>query len=479
MKLNEQPVSLIFASSPLIILIGLLSINVYIFKDDAITGSNQIILIFSAAIAAVFAWYKGHRWKDMEEGIVNSIKLATPAILILLLVGALSGAWLVSGIIPTMIYYGLLILNPTIFLFAACVICAIVATFTGSSWTTSATIGIALMGVGKILGLDEGMIAGAILSGAYFGDKLSPLSDTTNLAAASSGTELFTHIRYMLYTTTPSISIALLGFIVLGFGVDSDVNLTDLDAIREALQQNINISPWLLLVPTFVIVMILKKIPALPVLFAGTMLGILAAFLFQTDIVQQIGREYGSTDYHSYIGVMLTLFGDTHIEAGNETLDELLSSGGMAGMLMTIWLILSAMVFGGIMEASGFLARIIQAMISRVHSAASLVRATVGTCIFTNLSTSDQYLAVLLPGRMFADVYKQRGLAPENLSRTLEDSGTVTSVLVPWNTCGAFHAGVLGVATLSYAPFTFFCILSPLVTLVYAYRGIKIAKRTD
>ena len=479
MSTNQKPVSLVYASLPLVILIGLLSINVYIFRDDAISGSNQVILIFAAAIAAVLAMYKGDSWKELENGVVNSIKLATPAILILLIVGALSGAWLVSGIIPTMIYYGLQILNPTIFLFAACIICAIVAVFTGSSWTTSATIGIALMGVGKILGLDEGMIAGAILSGAYFGDKLSPLSDTTNLASASSGTELFTHIRYMLYTTIPSISIALLGFIVLGFGVDAEGSVTSLDVISAALQQNINISLWLLLVPIFVIIMILKKIPALPVLFAGTMLGVIAAFIFQPDIVQQIGEDYGGADFHRYIGVMLTLFGETHIEAGNDTLDELLSSAGMSGMLMTIWLILSAMVFGGIMEASGFLARIIQAMITRVHSAASLVRATVGTCIFTNISTSDQYLAVLLPGRMFSDVYHERGLAPENLSRTLEDSGTVTSVLVPWNTCGAFHAGVLGVATLNYAPFTFFCILSPIITLVYAYRGIKIARLTE
>jgi len=467
---------LVVALLPIVVLIALLTLNVKIFGDEAISGSNQIILILCAALASGLAHLYGSAWVDLEEGIVHSIKLATPAILILLMVGALSGTWLVSGIIPTMIYYGLQILNPVIFLFAACVICSIVAVFTGSSWTTSATIGIALMGIGKVLGINPGLIAGAILSGAYFGDKLSPLSDTTNLASASAGTDLFTHIRYLTITTIPSMSIALLLYIVLGLGHSNEMDRAAIDGILVGLDNSFNITPWVLLVPLCVLVMIVKKIPPLPALFVGTVLGAVFAFIFQLPIVEAIGANVGQGEFAKYIGIMQTAFGDTQLQTGNETLDELLSSSGMAGMLNTIWLILSAMIFGGTMEASGFLRLITESLIRKVESVGSLVAATVGTCIFTNLSASDQYLAVLLPGRMFAESYKKRGLAPQNLSRSLEDSGTVTSVLVPWNTCGAFHAGVLGVATLTYLPFTFFCLISPLMSIYFAYMQIKIAR---
>lgn len=471
--------SIAYSLIPLVLLIALLSLNVFVFKDDAVSGSNQIILIICAAIAAALAVYQGHQWKDIEKGIVNSIKIATPAILILLLVGALSGTWMISGIIPTMIYYGLHILNPTIFLLAACVICAIVSIFTGSSWTTSATIGIALMGIGKVLGIHEGMIAGAILSGAYFGDKMSPLSDTTNLAAASSGTELFTHIRYMVLTTVPTICICLVIFTILGFSVTPSQEAANNDDIVTTLSTSFNISPWLLLPPILVIMMILKKIPALPALFVGTLLGAVFGFMFQLDLISKIGNEVGGGDYALYIGIMQSLFGDIALETDNEILNSLLSSSGMAGMMTTIWLIISAMIFGGVMEAAGFLKTITEALISRVRSLGGLVGATAGTCIFTNLSASDQYLAVVLPGRMYAKAYKDKGLAPQNLSRTLEDSGTVTSVLIPWNTCGAYHASVLGVATLTYAPFALFCILSPIMTTAFAYAKIKIATLDD
>ncbi|GLS26349.1 Na+/H+ antiporter NhaC [Marinibactrum halimedae] len=476
---DKKAIPLFVAIIPLVILISLLSLNVYIYKDDAVSGSNQIILIVSAAIAAGLAWLYGSSWKTLEGGVINSLKLASPAILILLMVGALSGTWLLSGIIPTMIYYGLQVLNATLFLFAACIICAVVSVFTGSSWTTSATIGIALMGIGKVLGLHEGMIAGAILSGAYFGDKLSPLSDTTNLASASSGTELFTHIRYLTITTVPSILISLTLFVALGFGAKDTAENVGVDEILTTLNAQFNITPWLLLVPIAVLAMILKKVPALPALFAGTVLGGIFAFIFQPDIVEQMGAASGSEDFHNYIGIMQAAFGDTQLQTGNDTLDELLSSSGMAGMMGTIWLIISAMIFGGVMESSGFLRIITESVIRNVRSAGSLVAATAGTCMFTNVSASDQYLAVLVPGRMFADSYKQRGLASQNLSRTLEDSGTVTSVLVPWNTCGAYHAGVLGVATLTYAPFAFFCILSPIITIAFAYIGFKVARTSD
>lgn len=468
-------VSLWVALAPLLILVVALSANVFIYKDDAVSGSSQIVLIACSALAALVAVRCGNSWYRLEQGILKSITLATPAILILLLVGALSGAWLVSGIIPTMIYYGLQVLSPSIFLAAACFICALVSVFAGSSWTTSATMGIALMGVGKVLGIHEGMIAGAILSGAYFGDKLSPLSDTTNLASASSGSELFSHIRYLTITTIPTFAVTLVLFTLIGLGVDSQVSAANLDDILDKLGQRFNINPILLTAPLLVIAMILKRVPALPALFGGILIGVVFAFIFQQDTIASLGNN----DYQQYSGMMLTLYGGTSLVSGNAVLDELLSSGGMEGMLTTVWLIITAMIFGGVMEASGFLHRITQAMISLVKSAAGLVTATAGTCIFTNLTTSDQYLSVLIPGRMFAKAYEDRGLAPENLSRTLEDSGTVTSVLIPWNTCGAFHASVLGVATLSYAPFAFFCILSPIATVLVAFLGYKIKRTND
>lgn len=463
--------SLLVATLPLILLVIALSLNVYIYGDDAVSGSNQIILIVCAAIASIVALANGSQWGSLEKGIIKSIQLATPAVLILLMVGALSGTWLVSGIIPAMVYYGLQIISPSIFLISACIICALVSLFAGSSWTTSATMGIALMGIGKVLGIHEGLIAGAILSGAYFGDKLSPLSDTTNLASASSGSELFSHIRYLTITTVPSFAVTLIIFGLLGLTINSSMESSDLKDIILKLDQAFNITPWLITAPLFVIAMILSKIPALPALFGGTTIGVIFAFIFQGDTVSAMSN---GTDYNSYRGIMITLFGSIQLHTGNAILDELLSSSGMAGMLTTVWLIIAAMVYGGVMEASGFLNKITEAMIKNVKSIAGLITSTGITCIFTNLTTSDQYLSVLIPGRMYAEAYKKRSLAPENLSRTLEDTGTVTSVLIPWNTCGAYHAAVLGVATLSYLPFVFFCLISPIATLLVAFTGYKI-----
>ena len=476
----SKKLPVLVALLPVAVLLGLLSLNVYIFKDDAVGGSNQIILLVAAALAAALALFNGSSWQTLEEGILKNLKLALPAILILLMVGALAGTWLVSGVIPTMVYYGLKILNPEIFLFASCVIAALVALFSGSSWTTSATVGIALMGVSQVLGIYPGLAAGAVLSGAYFGDKLSPLSDTTNLASAATDTDLFTHIRYLTYTTIPSITITLVLFLLIGFSSSrSDYEPTEVSQLLTSLDASFNITPWLLIVPMLVLLMIWRKMPPLPALFFGCLAAAIFAFIFQPTLVDKIGSQYGGGDYAKYIGIMKTAYGSTQLETGNETLDNLLSSNGMAGMLTTIWLIVTAMVFGGVMEASGFLRQITEAIINRVRSVAGLVTATAGTCIFTNLSASDQYLSVLLTGRMYAESYRQRQLASQNLSRTVEDTGTVTSVLVPWNTCGAFHASVLGVATLSYAPFAFFCLISPIMSILFAYFNIKIVRLDD
>lgn len=461
---------------PIFILIGFLSINVWIFKDDSSYGSNQVALITAAAVAGLVAFRLGYRWKAILEGIVSSISAAMSAMLILLIIGALAGTWMISGIVPAMIYYGLDVLNPTIFLFAACVVSAIVSIATGSSWTTSATIGVALVGVGKALGISEGVIAGAIISGAYFGDKMSPLSDTTNLAPAMAGTELFTHIRYMFYTTGPSIAISLLVFLIWGFTLDATAGVNDVAAVQSAIASKFNINFWLFLVPVAVIVMIIKKVPALPALFLGSLFGAFFALIFQPEIVISVSQSDVFSGKAAYEGVMSAIYGDISIATGNKSVDKLLTSGGMQGMLNTIWLIISAMIFGGVMEKAGLLKRIANTIIKSANSVGSLVASTAATCFVFNVTASDQYIAIVVPGRMYSQAYRDRGLAPENLSRTLEDSGTVTSVLIPWNTCGAYQSGVLGVATLTYLPFCFFNLVSPFMTILFAYLNIKIRR---
>ncbi len=468
--------TLLQAFIPIIFLIIALFINVRIFGDAALDGSNQIILLISASVATIVAMRLGYSWKELRKGMVSSISSAMSSIIILLLIGSLAGTWLLSGIVPAMIYYGLQVLNPTIFLFAACVVCALVSVATGSSWTTAATVGIALIGIGKALGLGEGMVAGAIISGAYFGDKMSPLSDTTNLAPAMAGTDLFTHIRYMTYTTVPSITISLVIFLILGFIYGDASQALNTDDILNSISGAFNISPWLFVVPVVLVIMIIRKVPAIPAIFAGAVMGGIFALIFQPGLVRSVAG-FGDTPLErSFVGVMTSFYGDVSISSGNAAVDDLLSSGGMAGMLGTVWLIMSAMVFGGVMEKSGLLRRIAEAVMSVVNSAGSLVASTVGTCIFFNVTASDQYLAIVVPGRMYTDLYKDMDLAPENLSRTLEDSGTVTSALVPWNTCGAYHAGVLGVATFTYLPFAFFNLLSPFMTMLFAAANIKIRR---
>ena len=468
-----KPVSLSIALLPILFLITLLSLNVYYYGDDALSGANQMTLLLSGAFCSFLAIIRGTQWSKIIEGIRNSISDTLPALLILLLIGALAGTWLISGIVPAMIYYGLQIVNPTYFLIAACIVSAIISLVTGSSWSTIATIGVALLGIGKAIGMSEAMVAGAIISGAYFGDKMSPLSDTTNLAPAMAGVDLFTHIRYMSYTTIPSICITLIIFLFLGLNLDTQTSADDISIIQSAINSKFNISIWLFSVPAIVIGLIIKKTPAIPALFIGTILGGIAAVVFQTEIITELG---GSNNYfqNSFTVLMDAMARDVSIVTDNSMINELLSTGGMNGMLNTVWLILCAMCFGGSMEASGFLNKLSTSFMKMATNTASLVATTTGTCVFFNLTASDQYLSIIVPGKMFSESYKKNGLAPENLSRTLEDSGTVTSVLIPWNTCGATQASVLGVSTLTYLPFCFFNIISPFMTMIYAIIGIKI-----
>lgn len=478
--IRKEP-TVLEALFPILFLIVLLVINIFIFGTDGLLGSNQLVLVISSGVAGLVAIFRLKiKWEELQDGIVHSISSAMSSILILLLIGALAGTWLLSGIVPAMIYYGLQILNPIIFLIAACIVSAIVSIATGSSWTTVATVGVALLGIGKALGFGEGIIAGAVLSGAYFGDKMSPLSDTTNLAPAMAGTDLFTHIRHMTKTTVPSILITLVIFGVIGFTSGAEGSVEQVKNISAVISEQFNISGWLFIVPVLVIVMIVKKVPAVPALLAGALLGGLFAIIFQPGVIHTIANEEGvSFLYKSYKAVMMSLYGEISITTTNDVVNELLVTGGMAGMLNTIWLIVCAMIFGGIMEESGMLRVLAEAIIEKVHSVGSLIASTAATCVFFNVTTSDQYLAILVPGRMYADIYRKRGLKGENLSRTLEDSATVTSVLIPWNTCGATQASVLGVATLTYAPYCFFNIISPFMTILFGYLKLGISYYTE
>ncbi len=461
---------------PIIFLIALLSFNVYLYGNDSLGGANQLALLLSAAFAAIMGLKSGTSWKNILIGVSNSIASTTPAIIILLLIGSLAGTWLISGIVPTMIYYGLQILNPKIFLVAAAIICAIVSLASGSSWSTIATVGIALLGIGNALDISNGLTAGAIISGAYFGDKMSPLSDTTNLAPAMAGTDLFTHIRYMTYTTSPSFIISLLIFLFIGLSIDNTQNSDNITNLLIAIESSFNISPWLFLVPVIVLLLIMKKVPALPALFAGTLLGGIFAIIFQPHLILELSGIDSNFFQASYVSIINAMSSETSINTSNEMINDLLSSGGMYGMLNTIWLIICAMCFGGVMETSGALKKISQSIIQYAESTGSVIATTACTCLFFNVTASDQYLSIVVPGRMYADTFKNKDLAPENLSRTLEDSGTVTSVLVPWNTCGATQSAVLGVATMTYLPFCFFNLISPLMTILYGYLGFKIKK---
>lgn len=468
---------LLQALVPVLFLIALLATSVFLYGEDSSYGPNQIALILAAMVAALLGWRNGHTWKAMQKGIVHGISLSTGAVLILLVVGALIGSWILSGTVPTMIYYGLGILSPTWFYAASVVICCVVALATGSSWTTAGTIGVALIGIATVQGLHPGLAAGAIISGAYFGDKMSPLSDTTNLAPAMAGTELFTHIRHMAWTTTPSIVLALVLFAGAGIWLGGAAETTAVGAIQAQIAGQFRVS-WVALLPVVLVIgMVVRRVPAFPALLIGALAGALFAVLFQREAVL---RFVGDADLAPGLallkGAWTSLFDGYTADSGNAALDELLTRGGMSSMLNTVWLILSAMTFGAVMEATGMLQRIAAAILGAVRGTGSLIAATLGTSIGMNVLASDQYMAIVLPGRMFRAEYRRRGLAAKNLSRTLEDAGTLTSALVPWNTCGAFMAGTLGVATLTYAPFAFFNLLNPLVAAIYGFTGFTIAK---
>ena len=458
---------------PVIALIGMLAYNVFVFGDNALSGSNQFILILGGATAAIVGFRNKVSYKVMIDEVAENIKSTAGAILILLMVGALAGTWLISGIIPSMIYYGLQILNPTIFLAACLIICAVISIATGSSWTTAATVGIALIGIGEALGISLGMTAGAVLSGAYFGDKMSPMSDTTNLAPAMAGTDLFTHIKYMAYTTVPTIIVTLIFFIILGF-TQNTTGTADTQQMLNDINKAFNINPFLFLVPIAVVILIMKKTPPLIALLAGTLLGGIFALIFQPQVVAQVAGVKNLDFNSAYKGVMNAITVKTSVATDNEVLKDLFTAGGMEKMLGTIWLILCAMIFGGVMDAIGALAKISSFLLNLFDSVFGLFASTVATCIGLNFTASDQYLALVVPGKMYAKAYQDKGLAPENLSRTLEDSGTVTSVLIPWNTCGAYHSGVLGVPVIDYAFYAVFNWLSPFMTLLFAAFRIKI-----
>lgn len=471
--MKKKELSLGIALLPIVILVLLLSYNVLVYGDDALGGSNQFILLLGAAVAGIVGFYYKIGYQKMIDKVAENLQSVTGALLILLFVGALAGTWLISGIIPAMIYYGLQILHPSIFLPACIIICAIISLATGSSWTTSATVGIALIGIGKVLGIPAGMVAGAVISGAYFGDKLSPLSDTTNLAPAMAGGELFSHIKYMTLTTIPSIIITLVVFFILSL-TQSTSGAADTETLMLAIEEKFTITPWLFIVPGTVILLIIKKSPPLIALLIGTLLGGLFAVVFQSKILLEITESSILSFEVAYRAIMNSITISTEINTSNTLLNDLFTSGGMEGMLGTIWLIICAMVFGGIMDAIGALERVSNALLNWAQTTFQLFASTVASCLAINLTASDQYLAIVIPGKMFAKAYKDRKLAPENLSRTLEDSGTVTSVLIPWNTCGAYQSGVLGVDVGDYFVYAIFNWLSPFMTLLFAAFNIKI-----
>jgi NhaC family Na+:H+ antiporter len=462
---------------PFLVLIVLITCCVAVFGNATLDGASQVSLLAASAVSVLIGHFqKRLEWENLEKEITDKIASCTPAIIILLLIGAIGGTWMVSGIVPTMIYYGMQIIRPEVFLVSSSILCALVSLMIGSSWTTVATIGVALMGIGKAHGFDDGWIAGSIITGAYFGDKLSPLSDTTVLASSVSGTPLFTHIRYMLYTTVPTFCISLTVFLIAGFSmnVSGHGNVAE---FMDGLQHTFVISPWLLIVPVLTGVMIARRWPSMVVLFLAILLAIVVGLMVQTSLVHTISGTEGGGLLASYKGMMQVCYGSTNIETGVPMLNELVHTSGMGGMMPTIWLIICAQTFGGALTATGQLKDLMRQVLRFAKGTASLVASTVGTSLFCNIAMADQYLSIMLASSMFKDTYRERGYEPRLLSRSCEDSATVTSVLVPWNTCGLTQSTVLGVATLTYLPYCFFNYLSPLTSIFIASIGWKI-KRT-
>jgi len=544
MNNNKTQASLIDSLIPIVAIIIMLATSVAFYGADSSYGANQIALIIGAVIASLVGFKNGFSWKEIEAGIVKGISTSLGAILILLMVGSLIGAWILAGTVPAMIYYGLQVLNPTIFYAASAVICALVSISIGSSWTTAGTVGVALIGIAAGLNMSPAITAGAIISGAYFGDKMSPLSDTTNLAPAVAGTELFTHIKHMAWTTGPSILIAITIFLLIGFFQDPADSQASLGQTVAILRSQFSISPWSLLPLALVLFMAYRKYPAFLTLLCGALVGGLFAMILQPQAIERSvsaslyqckvvkADNLARCEYSGLISaekeralqlelvdksgarstitvtakqiiedqVSLTVAGDAIVltlaersalaknidavwralfsgyvsDTGDEAVDQLLSRGGMSSMLNTIWLILSAMTFGAVLETIGVLQRLVRSILSMAKSTGSMIASVITTCIGTNIIAADQYIAIVLPGRMYRAEFKRRGLAPKNLSRVLEDSATITSPLIPWNTCGAYMAGALGVPTLVYLPFCFFNLVNPVISVIYGFANFKI-----
>ena len=480
---GEKP-SAIVSLMPFIVLVAALSMVIYVFGADALSGASQVALMFSAGVTVVLAMilYKTP-WKIFEDAILDNITSVGTSIVILLLIGAVAGSWMVSGVVPTLIHYGMKVIFPEIFLFASCIISALIAVMTGSSWTTIATIGVALVGIGTAQGYEPGWIAGAIISGAYFGDKVSPLSDTTVLASSSAGTPLFTHIRFMMVTTVPSFIITLIIFLVVSLmhGEGSAMRAAD---FSNDLKHTFNISPWLLLVPVLTAVLIVRKVSAIATLFIAAVIAGVFALIFQPHIIGAVAAgvapdpSAGLSFVDGFKGLMISYYGSTAIDTGNAALNDLVATRGMAGMLNTVFLIIAASTFGGTLVGSGMLQSLTDALVRFVRRRVTMVASTVGTGIFANMITGDQYLSILLTSSLYKKLYHERGYESKLLSRSVEDSATVVSVLIPWNSCGMTQATVLKVATLEYLPYCFFNLLSPLMSIFIAAIGYKIVKKS-
>lgn len=475
--LHKLPHPLV-ASIPLVVLIGLLAIVITLFGSDALSGGSQIALIMGMAVCVLISMVFYHvPWKSFEQQLNLTMGSIFVTLLILLTVGMLSGSWMVSGVVPTLIYYGVQILSPRFFLVSACAICALVSLLSGSSWTTIATIGVALLGIGQALGIPDAWTAGAIISGAYFGDKMSPLSDTTILASSAVRVDIFEHIRYMMHTTVPTISITLLIFLIAGLGHNSGGEL-HVEEFTSGLSSTFNISAWTLVVPALTGILIAKRVPSVIVLFISSITAGITALILQPHLLTEIAADSSLGNTAALVrGLAITFYGSTAIQTGSQTLNDLVSTGGMAGMLNTIWLIICAMCFGAAMVASGMIHSITSVVIKWIRSRFSLVSSTVATGLLMNIATGDQFISIVLSADVFREVYQQQGYEPRLLSRTTEDAVTVTSVLVPWNTCGMTQATVLGVPTLVYLPYCFFNLLSPLMTLLVAAIGWKIKRQ--
>lgn len=467
---------LLLSLVPVLVLIFLLMVGVSIFGDELTSGPSQIAIFGAAVVTCLIGLYALKvPWSEFEEHVGNNLKATSAAIIILLSIGALTATWMLSGIVPTMIWYGLKLIHPRIFIVLSFLLCAVVSLLAGSSWTTVGTVGVALFGAGSFIGIPAGWLAGAIISGAYLGDKVSPLSDTTNLSASIAGVNLYTHVRYTLLTTLPALVICLLVYGIAGFVLPVSSGV-EIDQQLAALQETFNISPWFLLVPVLTIAMIFKKVPALVTLFISALAGGVLAYFAQPQIIDQVVAP-GVPGFSRFFGSLMKMMSSpVTIDAGDPLISRLASTSGMSGMVNTVWIIIAVMLFGGCLSACGMVETITRSIIARVHRTGGLVTATIMSCVFCNLTLSDQFMAILLPGNMFRDVYKRFGLAPEVLSRTLEDSGTVSSVLIPWNTCAVVQSSVLGVATMVYFPFAIFCFITPLIAITYAAFNIKIHK---